>query len=43
MITACDCSPDCCKAKDTTYHYHIGEYCFHTDGDIHKINDKDSL
>ena len=43
MITTCDCSTDCCKANDTTNHYHTEEYCFHTDGDIHKIGDKDGL
>ena len=36
---ACDCSPDCCKTNDTSYHFHIGEICFHPSGSKHKICD----
>jgi len=35
--TACDCSPDCCKVNDTTYHYHVEEDCVHPNGFIHKL------
>ncbi len=38
--TACDCSPDCCKVNDTTYHYHVEEDCVHPNGFIHKTCDK---
>ena len=43
MITACDCSTDCGKSNGPTNHYHTEEYCFHANGDIHKICDKCSL
>lgn len=39
----CDCSTECCKVNDTDDHYHTEKYCFHTNGDIHKISDEDSL
>jgi hypothetical protein len=41
--TACDCSPECCKANDTSNHYHIGEDCFHSNEFSHKTCDDDSL
>ena len=37
MVSACDCSPECCKSKDTTNHYHTGDNCFHPNGEIHAI------
>ncbi len=40
---ACDCSPECCKVNDTTYHYHVEEDCVHPNGFIHKTCENDSL
>jgi hypothetical protein len=40
--TTCDCSPDCCKVNDTTYHYHVEEDCIHPNGFIHKTCDDKS-
>ena len=39
MREACDCSPDCCKTNDTSYHFHIGKNCFHPSGSKHEICD----
>jgi len=38
---ACDCSPECCKVVDTSYHFHIGNDCFHSYDSKHKISDSD--
>ena len=40
MKEACDCSPEFCSVKDTTYHIHINRVCFHPDGTRHEIEDQ---
>ena len=40
MKEACDCSPEWCSAKDTSYHIHIKGDCWHPDGTKHEIEYK---
>ena len=40
---ACDCSPEICKTKDTSYHKHVKNSCVHVDGTSHKINTSKSI
>ena len=40
---ACDCSPEICKTKDTSYHKHVKNSCVHIDGTSHKINKSKSI
>lgn len=35
---ACDCSPEICNTKDTSYHKHVKNSCVHVDGTCHSID-----
>lgn len=34
----CDCSPECCRSQDTSYHKHVRNTCVHIDGTSHIID-----
>ena len=35
---ACDCSPEFCKTKDTSYNIHLKNSCVHLDGTSHTLD-----
>ncbi len=35
---ACDCSPEFCKTKDTSYNIHMKNSCVHLDGTSHTLD-----